>query len=190
MQLVPVKLKDLMSREIDVNDDESIQQFAESVVDLVVTDEDLFPAEKADKYIWLFAFLDKEKAYWDNQIELAKRYSEGMEKIKERVSARLRSVMVDDETLYGTREKIVPQDYTRRSVIEELLTDKEFTYNIEELSFEDYQYFKEQYGERLPKVSKKPFTVTKLPEDHPAIKTNTRRLVKVKPLSQKDLKNA
>lgn len=204
MQLVPMKLKDVMSKDIDITNDEELEQYPIEVVDLIATDEDMFPAEKADKYIWVLNRFEQEKAYWESKKEIAEQYLKSMEKMEEGIKKYIRFLMVNDEVIFGTDQKIVAQDYKKSLVDEFQLSKEEFVYNIKGLSkeqydlllicLEDYANSQEISGtDELAlyiqsNTDQKPFGVTKLGEDHPAVSKEIRRSIKVKPLTQKELK--
>ncbi len=190
MQLVPKQLAEVMSKDIDITNDEELEQYPIEVVDLIATDEDMFPAEKADKYIWILNRFEQEKAYWESKKEFAEQYMKSMEKMEEGIRKYIRFLMVDDEVIYGTDQKIVAQDYKKSLVDEFQLKPEEFTYSITKLTYEEYCYVTNLLKDTLtPQFDKKPFGVTKLSEDHPAVKKEIRRSIKVKPLTQKELKS-
>jgi len=136
-----------------------------------------------------------------------------MEKMEEGIRKYIRFLMVDDEVIYGTDQKIVAQDYKKSLVDEFQLSKEEFTFNIETVSWNEKEFLKDLLTDylkgalteefpiqflivqaqsllhRLENSKTKPFGVTRLGEDHPAVKKEIRRSIKVKPLTQKELKS-
>lgn len=194
MQLVPVQLKDILSQDVNITNPEEQELLTTNIVESIVQTEDLFPAEKADKLIWVLDMFGKEKAYWDEKLELAKSYVQAMENMEERLKKYIRFIMVDDEKWFATDQKIVAKDYKKSLVDESQLKPEEFSYIIKNLSWEELSYLdillkKEGYPLNL-NVEKKPFGVTKLGEDHPAVTKEVKRSIQVKALSQQELKSA
>ena len=213
MQLVPKQLAEVMSKDIDITNDEELEQYPIEVVNLIAIDEDMFPAEKADKYIWILNRFEQEKAYWESKKQFAEQYMKSMEKMEESIRKYIRFLMVDDEVIYGTDQKIVAQDYKKSLVDEFQLSKEEFTFNIETVSWNEKEFLKDLLTDylkgalteefpiqflivqaqsllhRLENSKTKPFGVTRLGEDHPAVKKEIRRSIKVKPLTQKELKS-
>jgi len=192
MQLVPIQLKDILSQDVNITNPEEQELLTTNIVESIVQTEDLFPAEKADKLIWVIDMFEKEKAYWEEKLELAKSYVQAMENMDERLKKYIRFIMVDDEKWFGTDRKIVAKDYKKSVVDESQLKLEEFSYTIKNLSWEELSYLdillkKEGYPLNL-NVEKKSFGVTKLGEDHPAVTQEVRRLIQIKPLSQQELK--
>ena len=189
MQLVPKELSRLLVEDIDVQSPETQEQYPQMIVDQIFTNEDNFPAEKADKFIWWLNFCEKQEEYWKTLADNAKKNAESFSKFAERSKAYLRFIMVDDEKLYGTRQKIEAYDYKKSVIDESQLRHDEYSYTIKNLSYEDLKFIEEHCGSDLFDVDRKPFGVTKLGEDHPAVLKEVKRLVRVKDLTQKELKS-
>ena len=193
MQLVPKELSRLLVEDIDVQSPETQEQYPQMIVDQIFTNEDNFPAEKADKFIWWLNFCEQQRLYWKTLADNAEKNFKSFEKFIERSRNYIRFIMVDDETLYGTRQKIEARDYKKSLVDESKLAPEEFTYTIKNLTWEEFSYLdalnkKKGYPINF-NVEKKPFGVTKLGENHPAVKEDIRRLVYVSDLTQKELKS-
>lgn len=192
MQLVPKELSKLLVEDIDVQSPDTQEQYPQMIVEQIFTNEDNFPAEKADKFIWWLNFCEKQEEYWKTLADNAKKNAESFSKFAERSKAYLRFIMVDDEKLYGTRQKIEAYDYKKSIVDENVLRPEEFTYTIKNLTWEEFSYLDALNKEKgYPinfNVEKKAFGVTKLGEDHPAVLKEIKRLVRVKDLTQKELK--
>ena len=140
MQLVPKELSRLLVEDIDVQSSDTQEQYPQMIVDQIFTNEDNFPAEKADKFIWWLNFCEKQEEYWKTLADNAKKNAESFGKFIERSKAYLRFIMVDDETLYGTRQKIEARDYKKSLVDEFQLSNEEFTYSIKNLTWEQLSY--------------------------------------------------
>lgn len=84
MQLVPKQLAEVLSQDIDITNPQAQELLITNLMENIVQSEDLFPAEMADKYIWIFNMFDKEKSYWEDKLLLATRYVEAFEKMEER----------------------------------------------------------------------------------------------------------
>ena len=216
MQLVPKQLAEVLSQDIDITNPQAQELLITNLMENIVQSEDLFPAEMADKYIWIFNMFDKEKAYWQDKYMLAARYVEAFEKMEERAKLCLRKLM-DGQTLYGTDQKIEPENYKDQKlsyINESKLQSEEYTYDITKLSFLEYNiicnilhdYFyrtsvddddpqtkdvisvMDSIRKKLKEAKKNPFTISKLPKGHPAIVEKFKEMVKIKPLTQKELK--
>jgi len=208
MQLVPIQLKDILSQDVNITNPQEQELLTTNIVESIVQTEDLFPAEKADKLIWVIDMFEKEKAYWEEKLELAKSYIQAMENMDERLKKYIRFIMVDDEKWFGTDRKIVAKDYKKSVVDSFSLTPQEMTYSLKNLSYEEQSLLnlivRREYmttGEPdetlqslvdkfTTNIETKPFGVTKLGEDHPAVTQEVRRLIQIKPLSQQELKSA
>ena len=136
MQLVPKQLAEVLSQDIDITNPQAQELLITNLMENIVQSEDLFPAEMADKYIWIFNMFDKEKAYWQDKYMLAARYVEAFEKMEERAKLCLRKLM-DGQTLYGTDQKIEPENYKDQKlsyINESKLEEDKFTFTIKNLS--------------------------------------------------------
>lgn len=189
MQLVPKELSKLLVEDIDIQSPDTQEQYPQMVVDQIFTNEDNFPAEKADKFIWWLNFCEKQEEYWKTLADNAKKNAESFDKFAERSKAYLRFIMVDDEKLYGTRQKIEAYDYKKSVIDESQLNPEEFTYTIKNLTWEQVEYLVRTNFISDLDYERKPFGVTKLGEDHPAVLKEIKRLVRVKDLTQKELKS-
>lgn len=208
MQLVPIQLKDILSQDVNITNPQEQELLTTNIVESIVQTEDLFPAEKADKLIWVLDMFGKEKAYWDEKLELAKSYVQAMENMEERLKKYIRFIMVDDEKWFGTDMKIVAKDYKKSIVDSESLQPNEMSYTIKDLDYEQYLLLKDIVREAYTSTSlpddvlqslvdkftnsvvTKGYGVTKLGEDHPAVTKEVKRLIQVKALTQQELKSA
>ena len=207
MQLVPKQLAEVLSQDIDITNPQAQELLITNLIENIVQSEDLFPAEMADKYIWIFNMFDKEKSYWEDKLLLATRYVEAFEKMEERAKLYLRKLM-DGQTLYGTDQKIEPENYKDQKlsyINESKLEEDKFTFTIKNLSKNQYDLLIDLLNDPATQevmdntwldlalyiqsnTEKNPFTISKLPKGHPAIVEKFKEMVKIKPLTQKELK--
>ena len=208
MQLIPIQLKDILSQDVNITNPEEQELLTTNIVESIVQTEDLFPAEKADKLIWVLDMFGKEIAYWDEKLELAKSYVQAMENMEERLKKYIRFIMVDDEKWFGTDMKIVAKDYKKSIVDSESLQPNEMSYTIKDLDYEQYLLLKDIVREAYTSTSlpddvlqslvdkftnsvvTKGYGVNKLGDDHPAVLKEVKRLIQVKALTQQELKSA
>ena len=209
MQLVPVQIKDILSQDIDYTNPEQQELVTTNIVENIVQSEDLYPAEKTDKLIWVLDMFKKEKAYWETKLELAKKYVNAMDKMDERLKAYIRKLIAEEEVLYGTEQKIKAKDYKDKElsfIDESKLEDDKFYYTIKRLSHREYSNLIEllenssfEWSDSLSSAkelsltiqsntTKEAFGISKLPKDHPAIKEEFKKLVVVSDLTQNELK--
>lgn len=209
MQLVPVQIKDILSQDIDYTNPEQQEIVATNIVDNIVQSEDLYPVERTDKLIWVLDMFEKEKAYWETKLELAKKYVNAMDKMDERLKSYIRKLMAENEILYGTDQKIKAKDYKDKElsfIDESKLEDDKFYYTVKRLSKKQYDlllmvlefrfdadnYSMEDIDELAlyiqSNTSKEAFGISKLPKEHPAIKEEFKKLVTVSNLTQNELK--
>lgn len=202
MQLVPMVLKEVLTKDVDITIPEVQDSYITDLIETATQDENAYPAELADRYIWIFNMFEKEQAYWQTKLELAKKYVDALEKLEEKAKAYVRRLMEENEVLYATDQKIVAQDYKDKDlsfIDESKLRSEEFTYDIKGLSYAEYENIlssltiSEDGEERLrdkiaDNVKKNPFGISKLGKDHPAVHEEFKKLVKVKNLTQQELK--
>jgi len=209
MQLVPVQIKDILSQDIDYTNPEQQEIVATNIVENIVQSEDLYPAEITDKLIWVLDMFKKEKAYWETKLELAKKYVNAMDKMDERLKSYIRKLMAENEILYGTDQKIKAKDYKDKElsfIDESKLEDDKFYYTVKRLSQRDYtnlitvlENSNYEWSDSLSSAKelalyiqsnteKEAFGISKLPEKHPAIKEEFKKLVTVSNLTQNELK--
>jgi len=168
------------------------------------------PAEvKFQKVVNLISLSEDVQEDLKEKIDYYKEKIEQLEKNKQYAKVWLRN-QIGDNTFFLEDVKLVPYPYIKRDVKPELLSLDEFTYDIKGVSRKHYKTLLEvladchthsrhesnetvfelmQYIEA--NVVKNPFTVSKLPEDHPAIYNKSEiHSVQIKKLSLKDLKDA
>lgn len=209
MELVPVQIKDILSQDIDYTNPEQQEIVATNIVENIVQSEDLYPVERTDKLIWVLDMFEKEKAYWETKLELAKKYVNAMEKMDERLKSYIRKLMAENEILYGTDQKIKAKDYKDKElsfIDESKLEDDKFYYTVKRLSQRDYtnlitvlENSNYEWSDSLSSAKelaltiqsnteKEAFGISKLPAKHPAIKEEFKKLVTVSNLTQNELK--
>jgi len=175
----------------------------------IVEEINSLPAEvKFQKVVNLISLSEDVQEDLKEKIDYYKEKIEQLEKNKQYAKVWLRN-QIGDKTFFLEDVKLVPFPYITRAVKPELLSPDEFTYNIKGLSKEQYDlllmvlefrfdadnYTIEDIDEVILHIKsnteKNPFTVSKLPEDHPAIYNKSEiHSVQIKKLSLKDLKDA
>lgn len=166
----------------------------------IVEEINSLPAEvKFQKVVNLISLSEDVQEDLKEKIDYYKEKMEQLEKNKQYAKVWLRN-QIGDKTFFLDDVKLVPFPYISRAVNPELLSPDEFTYDIKGLSTVQYKILSEAVQtlglddlvEHLENNTIEiPFTVSKLPEDHPAIYNKSEiHSIQIKKLSLKDLKDA
>lgn len=160
------------------------------------------PAEvKFQKVVNLISLSEDVQEDLKEKIDYYKEKIEQLEKNKQYAKVWLRN-QIGDNTFFLEDVKLVPYPYIKRDVKPELLSPDEFTFDITGLSLSEWKTIWDALTNPLvceielarkikDNIKKNPFTVSKLPEDHPAIYNKSEiHSVQIKKLSLKDLKDA
>ena len=160
-------------------------------------------SELVDNYSWKLETMENSYKFYKQE---AKKFNENADKIEKmimRLKLFIRYRIGNTKEVLGTRKKIVAYDSPHANIDETKLEPEHFSYSIKGLSksqydlllvcLEDYSNSQEISGtDELAlyiesNTEKKPYGVTKLPKEHPAIDMETTFTVQIKDLNQKDM---
>ena len=153
-------------------------------VQKIETDLDI---HKIDKYTWINETMENSIDLFETKAKEFKEMAEALKNklVKFKLFVRWRLNREEDDAVLGLQGKIIPKNYKKSIVDESKLKDDEFTYTIKNLSHADYEWLQEIYQGTLD-VERKPFGVTKLPEDHPAVLVQETYSVRFAKLNKKE----
>lgn len=153
-------------------------------------------SELVDNYSWKLETMENSYKFYKQE---AKKFNENADKIEKmimRLKLFIRYRIGNTKEVLGTRKKIVAYDSPHANIDETKLESNEFVYSIKGLDEGSYKTILallegESYDDVALYVQsnteKKPYGVTKLPKEHPAIDMETTFTVQIKDLNQKDM---
>ena len=164
-------------------------------------------SELVDNYSWKLETMENSYKFYKQE---AKKFNENADKIEKmimRLKLFIRYRIGNTKEVLGTRKKIVAYDSPHANIDETKLSKAEYTYDITGMNNNIYRALLNCVAhvhahpiegvrvadawELLTYIEKnvklKPFGVTKLPKEHPAIDMETTFTVQIKDLNQKDM---
>lgn len=158
-------------------------------VQKIETDIDI---RKIDRYTWINETMENSIDLFEAKAKEFKEMAEALKDklVKFKLFVRWRLNREEDDAVLGLQGKIIPKNYKKSIVDESKLAPEEFTYTIKNLTWEEFSYLdalnkKKGYPINFD-VEKKPFGVTKLPEDHPAVLVQETYSVRFAKLNKKE----
>ena len=171
-------------------------------VQKIETDIDI---RKIDRYTWINETMENSIDLFETKAKEFKEMAEALKDklVKFKLFVRWRLNREEDDAVLGLQGKTIPKNYKKSIVDESKLKDDEFTYTIKNLSKEQYdrliyridkmdglqgsiRSLRELSAFIQENTEKKPFGVTKLPEDHPAVLVQETYSVRFAKLNKKE----